>query len=313
MKTVVVDEFGELPHIAQCPVPQPAPDEIRIKMYAASINPLDWRIAGGMLKDRLPHIFPLVLGIDGMGVIDAIGESVTRFQIGDHVVGRFLFNQVGKGSFSEYQTLSQNAMLVTVPKAIFTLELASLPTAAVTAFQLCQLVNVPVGSKVMIVGAAGGVGSFATQMLARRGYQVIAVAGGKHADYLKSIGAKDIIDYHNGPVIRQLLRRHPDKGAGIIDLINNSDDFIKNLSWINEGGIAISSIHAARAGDADNIPTINFELSPDISSLKAVLHMQENGEFNNIKVRTILLEDVPASLQQSKLGQGTGKTIVTFS
>ncbi|HIE3966434.1 TPA: alcohol dehydrogenase catalytic domain-containing protein, partial [Serratia marcescens] len=115
MKTVVVDEFGELPHIAQCPVPQPAPDEIRIKMYAASINPLDWRIAGGMLKDRLPHIFPLVLGIDGMGVIDAIGESVTRFQIGDHVVGRFLFNQVGKGCFSEYQTLSQNAMLVTVP------------------------------------------------------------------------------------------------------------------------------------------------------------------------------------------------------
>ncbi|HIE3963931.1 TPA: hypothetical protein ACXNG2_002393, partial [Serratia marcescens] len=199
------------------------------------------------------------------------------------------------------------------PKAIFTLELASLPTAAVTAFQLCQLVNVPVGSKVMIVGAAGGVGSFATQMLARRGYQVIAVAGGKHADYLKSIGAKDIIDYHNGPVIRQLLRRHPDKGAGIIDLINNSDDFIKNLSWINEGGIAISSIHAARAGDADNISTINFELSPDISSLKAVLHMQENGEFNNIKARTILLEDVPACLQQSKLGQGTGKTIVTFS
>jgi NADPH:quinone reductase-like Zn-dependent oxidoreductase len=312
MKTIVVDRFGDLPHIAQCPIPQPAPDEIRVKMHAATINPMDWRIAEGMLKDRLPHVFPLVLGVDGIGIVDAVGKKVTNFRVGDHIAGRFLFKQVGSGSFAEYQTLSQNAMLLTVPQAHFRPEIATLPTAAVSAWQLSQCLKFPVGSKVAIIGAAGGVGSFATQMLARCGYQVIAIASGEHTDYLKSIGARDTIDYHNGPIVKQLLQRHPDKGAGVIDLVNGQDEFIKNLPWINENGLAISSIHAAPKANENNISTVNFEFTPNIIALQEVLKMLQDGELKTIKTRTISLEEVPVSLQQSKLGHGSGKTIVIF-
>ncbi|MGL4170663.1 NADP-dependent oxidoreductase [Morganella morganii] len=312
MKAVVVDRFGGQPYIADIPVPEPAENEVRVRIYAAGLNPLDWRIADGMLQNSLPHHFPLVLGLDGMGVIDAVGKQVSRFQPGDRVVGRFLSNEAGRGCFCEYQTLSQDGMLVTVPASQFLPELTMLPTAGVSALQIAEYMNVPAGSRIAVIGAAGGVGSFVTRILSQRGYKVIAVAGKQQTRYLKKIGAYDVIDYRNGDVLAQLYDRYPGEGAGIVDLVSGPDAFMRNLLWIADGGMALSTVHAASSENAHLVSVVNFEFSPDIAALQDMVNMQFRGETDGIRWSEITPEDIPACLQKSRKGHGTGKMIARF-
>lgn len=152
MQTVAVGVFGATPELMEIAKPVPQAGQVLVKLQASGLNPFDWRLGDGILKDKLPHSFPLVLGVDGAGVIEATGPDVRRFQAGDQGVGQFLFVRVGEGSFADYAVINEDAVLSLYPHTLAVTSAAVLPTSGITALQLCQSLDLPLGS----TGVGGG-------------------------------------------------------------------------------------------------------------------------------------------------------------
>ena len=200
MKTVALEQYGgpELLKIQEVEIPAPKENEVLIKVHAASVNPLDWRIMRanpffirfmfGLWKPKLKR-----LGADVAGVIEAKGKSVSRFQIGDSVFGEIFGS--GLGAFGEYVCVKEE-LLVRKPQGISFDEAASLPVAGLTALQgLNWFKDIQPGMKVLVNGASGGVGHFAVQVAKDMGAVVTGVCSTKNRDMVKSIGADQVIDY----------------------------------------------------------------------------------------------------------------------
>ena len=172
--------------------PTPADDEVLIKVQAASVNPLDWRMMRGgpaifRLLDRGPKMKRP--GVDVAGVVEAVGKNVTRFKPGDPVFG------AAKGSFAEY-ACGEESKLAVKPESISFEEAASIPIAGLSALQgLRDHGKIGAGSKVLINGAAGGVGIFAVQIAKLFGAEVTGVCSTRNLDFVSSLGADRVIDY----------------------------------------------------------------------------------------------------------------------
>lgn len=197
MKAILFKEYGS-PDILQfedVEKPVPEDNEVLIKVYAASANPLDWhsmrgapflaRLEFGLQKPRDPR-----LGADAAGRVEAVGKNVTQFQVGDEV-----FGDIFKGGFAEYACANEK-LLVTKPANISFEAAAAVPVAALTALQgLRDKGQIRSGQKVLINGASGGVGTFAVQIAKSYGTEVTGVCSTRNLEMVRSIGAEHVIDY----------------------------------------------------------------------------------------------------------------------
>jgi NADPH:quinone reductase-like Zn-dependent oxidoreductase len=194
MKAVVFYENGspDVLKLVEIVKPTPADDEVLIKVCAASVNPLDWRVMrGGPFLLRILARGPKMKqpGVDVAGVVEAVGKSVTRFKVGDAVFGSC------KGSFAEY-THAQESKLARKPENVTFEDAASLPVAGLTALQgLRDNGRIQPGQEVLINGASGGVGTFAVQIAKSFGAEVTGVCGTRNVEFVKSLGADRVIDY----------------------------------------------------------------------------------------------------------------------
>jgi NADPH:quinone reductase-like Zn-dependent oxidoreductase len=196
MKAIVYYRYGS-PDVLKCEEiekPTPAEDEVLIKVRAASVNPYDWhfmrgtpyfvRIPAGLLKPKDRR-----LGVDVAGWVEAVGRSVTKFKPGDEVFG------VSRGAFAEYACASESALVMKPANVTFE-QAASVPIAALTALQgLRDKGQIQPGQKVLINGAAGGVGTFAVQIAKSFGADVTGVCSTRNVEMVRSIGADRVIDY----------------------------------------------------------------------------------------------------------------------
>ena len=177
MRAITVNEYGAAPALTEMPDPRPGSGQLLIRTEAAGMNPMDRTIANGGWKAQMPASFPLILGADLAGVIEAVGEGAGRFLPGDEVFGQLLIVPLGTaGTYAEYVAVTEDAPLARLPKGLEPSIAAALPTAGVTALEIVESVEPLTSKTVLMVGAAGGVGSFATQLAANAGAQVIAVA-----------------------------------------------------------------------------------------------------------------------------------------
>src|ERR1700733_13216075 len=147
----------------ELPEPEPEPGEILVAIDAASINPMDWRVAQGALRHRMRHQFPLVLGFDGAGRVEATGPGVTRFRVGDRVHGQFWGETIGRGTFAELVTIAAQPLrgaLERIPEGLESGLAAALPTAGMTADGALAMTGCQSGQTLLIIGATGGVGVF---------------------------------------------------------------------------------------------------------------------------------------------------------
>lgn len=158
MKAIAVKQLGATPEQVEIAKPSLQPGQILVKMAAAGLNPVDWRIADGMLEGKLPHVFPLVIGTDGAGVIEAVADDVTGFSVNERVAGKFMFGIVGAGSYAEYAAIDQRAVLAKVPDEVSLTKAAAMPIAAGTALKLVEKLQLPAGATLLVVGATGGLG-----------------------------------------------------------------------------------------------------------------------------------------------------------
>lgn len=200
MKAIVFTEYGspDVLQLKEIEKPTPKDNEVLVKIQAASANPADWhimrgepflaRLTNGLRKPNNPR-----LGADLAGRVEAIGKNITQFQVGDDVFGSMLLNRMG--SFAEYVCATEESLVLKPAKLTFA-QAAAVPLAAFTALQgLRDKGQIRRGQKVLINGAAGGVGTFAVQIAKSFGAEVTGVCSTRNMEMVRSIGADHVIDY----------------------------------------------------------------------------------------------------------------------
>ena len=241
MRAYIVPEFGHAGMIEEQPVPEPAEGQVLVRVRAAGVNAADVMVRAGYLKDYMEHRFPLIPGRDFAGTVEAVGPGVTDFAPGDEVFGAADKPYQGEGSYAEYATaFAQN--VARRPDAVGVVQAAALPVAGGTALAALEALDARSGDTVAVIGAAGGVGGFVTAIGAARGLRVVGVTKGANAEYVRGLGAADVVDYTAGDIATQLRQKYPDGLAGVIDLYNDAQGAAALASVVRPGGRVVSTI-----------------------------------------------------------------------
>lgn len=193
MEAIVFEEFGgpEVLHHARVEDPYPGPGQVRVKVMAAGVNPMDYKIRRGWMEDVFATSLPAIPGAEFAGVVDRTGEGVTGVAVGDEVLG-----WSATGSYAEY-ALAEAALVAPKPAELSWPDAAALTIAANTAQRVLDELAVGAGDTLLVHGAAGAVGSVAVQLAAARGATVIGTASAANHDYLRVIGATPV-EYGEG-------------------------------------------------------------------------------------------------------------------
>ena len=308
MKAITIDEYGATPKLTDQPEPKAGVEEVLINIAAAGINPMDSMIASGMMKEFLPATFPLTLGADVAGVIEAVGDGTSRFSVGDAVFGQLMATSAG--TYAEKVAVSESAAIAQVPGGLDAVSAAAIPTAGVTALQIVDSLGSLKGKNVLLVGAAGGVGSFAAQLAANAGAHVIAVAKSDDAERLRGYGVAHTIDYTTASVPDAVRKLHPGGVDILVDLASDADAFASYAVLVTSGGTALTTRGAANT-DAlakSGVTGANFGVNVTSSDLETLAAQIVEGRITLPPVSRVALEDVV----RSNDGHGSGKTVIVL-
>ncbi|MCI4062011.1 NADP-dependent oxidoreductase [Micromonospora sp. R77] len=194
MKAIAIDAYGpaETLTLRELPDPPVGPDTVLVRVRAAGVNPVDWKVRDGHLAGALPTHFPLVPGWDAAGVVEAVGPAVTGFAVGDEVIGYVRRDDVQHGTYAELVPAPERT-LADKPVQASWVEAGGLPLAGLTAYQALQLARTGAGDTVLVHGAAGGVGHLAVQVARALGAdRVIGTASEANHDFVRSLGAEPV-------------------------------------------------------------------------------------------------------------------------
>jgi NADPH:quinone reductase-like Zn-dependent oxidoreductase len=218
MKALALTDFDSPPVITDLPIPDPGPGQVRIRVRAAALNGIDVAVSSGQMRSMVEYRFPVVIGFDGAGSVDAVGEGVTGISIGDEVLGHCtLGSELHHGTLAEQALLTADATIVK-PASLAFREAAALPLAGSAALRAVEAVDLRSGETVLIAGAGGGVGSFAIQLARATGATVIATGRPDDAQRLRRLGAADVVDYQED-VAEQVHAAHPNGVDALIDMV----------------------------------------------------------------------------------------------
>ncbi|MCE4943240.1 NADP-dependent oxidoreductase [Streptomyces noursei] len=313
MRAVAVNAFGADPQLMELPQPEPGPGEVLVRLAAAGLNPVDWKLADGMFGEAVHAKFPLVLGADGAGEVVAVGSGVRRFTVGDPVFGQFQRPDRGGGSYAEFAVADEGAIALAARSVTYATS-AAVPTAGMTAYNLVEETRIGEGRQVLIVGATGGVGTFLTQIAAGRGAEVIATARPAKAELMRTLGAAETVDHTAGPIADQVLASRPDGVDVLIDMTSDAAGFVELTRTVRDGGVAVSLIGSA---DADvltehNLRGFNFVNRPSPQLLEILAGHLDAGRLTVLVGREVPLEEAPEALAASRTGRAQGKTVLAI-
>jgi NADPH:quinone reductase-like Zn-dependent oxidoreductase len=311
MRAIAKDEFGGSVSLMNLPVPEIGADEVLIRVQAAGVNPFDWKVADGILKDEKEHHFPLIMGFDAAGVVERVGADVTSLFEGDEVYGYLSKPVMGRGSYAEY-VVSPAAIVAKKPEAVSFAEAAALPMPGLTAMDLVDAVDLRKGETVLIVGATGGVGSYAVQLAARRGARVIATARGANEAFVRELGAAETIDHSREDVIEAMLVAHPDGIEAIIDVVSDPKVLRRMARLVKKGGRIASSVYAADVEylSERGVRATNVGMQPEAWRLEELSGMVDAGEISVQLEHTFPLEEAREALEVSRTGHVRGKIVL---
>ncbi|MCW3465717.1 NADP-dependent oxidoreductase [Chitinophaga nivalis] len=317
MKAVAVAAFKEHPVVMDLPKPAVRPGTVLVKVIAAGINPFDWKMTDGIMNDgKIPHQFPLIMGVDGAGIVEEVGAGVTRFKTGDQIYGQFIHMPIGEGSYAEYAIVPETASVTQTPASISAIAAAAVPTAGMTAQQLLETLALPAGATLLVNGATGGVGSFVTQLAAAQQLQVIATVGDEAAAArMKGLGAAYTINYQQAPLLQQVQDLFPQGIDGLIDLVSDAAGFNSYVALVKPGGAAATTVFVADEAvlAAKNIRGGNFETKGSAASLEQLSQAIDKGSLKVPVENEIRLEEAPEAIAHSREGKGRGKTVIVIN
>jgi NADPH:quinone reductase-like Zn-dependent oxidoreductase len=315
MKAVRIHAFGgpEVLKMEEVARPVPAADELLIRVYASGVNPVDWSIREGGNEVLRPYLqLPMTLGWDAAGIVEELGSEVTAFQQGDAVYGQPSFP--GDGSYAEYCVVKAKQFALK-PQNIGFNEAAGVPLAGLTAWTaLFEQGRLQFGQRIVILGASGGVGSFAVQFAKAKGAYVIGTASGSNLEYVKQLGADEVFDYQTKNL--EELVRDVDVVLEASPLRNNADR-LKAVAVLKEGGTLVSvnvdvpfSEEVLAALSRKNATS---ELSANQARQEWLVEIAQLIEAGQVKVfisRTFPLDQVAEAHRESQTWHVRGKLIL---
>jgi NADPH:quinone reductase-like Zn-dependent oxidoreductase len=283
--------------VQNVPVPEPAAGQVRVKVHAASVNPVDWKLAARAAPGESS-----TPGRDFAGVIDAVGPSVTKWKVGDAVIG------VGAGAYAEYMVASADAIAAKPTKMSFA-EASGMGVVAETAWRaVVTVADVQKGQRVLIHGGAGGVGSSAVQIAKARGAYVIATASARNHDFLKSIGADETIDYRSA--------KFEDKVKNLDVVVNtvDADTNARSVGVLKPGGILVSVVGPAPA-EACTAAKIRCAETGKVNGqlLAPVVELANAGKFHISVEKRMSLADAAKAWTESRDGHVRGKIVLDIA
>ncbi|WP_405705475.1 NADP-dependent oxidoreductase [Streptomyces sp. NBC_00069] len=307
MKAAVIDQYGQVRdvvRVADVPVPAVGPRDVLIEVRAAGVNPVDHLIVKGFLSAGAPT-GPLVIGNELAGVVAEVGGEVTRFAVGDEVFAR-VDPRVG-GAFAEYVAVDQS-LVATKPSGLTFEEAASLPLVALTALQaLTEQADVRAGTRVLIHGAAGGVGSAAVQIAKQLGAEVVATASAGSVELVRELGADRVIDYRAEKF---------DEIVSDVDVVLDTiggETQERSFGVLKPGGtlVSIVPIPDAEAKQAQwNVRARSFYMRPHGEQLAHLAGLVESGQLRPILETVFPLDEASEALQKVERGGARGKTVI---
>ncbi len=306
MKAVRIHQYGgpEVLKYEDAPRPQPGPGEVLIRVHATSVNPVDWKVREGHLREMMKYTLPLIPGWDVSGVVESIGAGVMRLKTGDEVYGRPDISR--NGAYAEYIAVRESEVALK-PKSLDHAHAAAIPLAALTAWQaLFDAAKLAAGQTVLIHGAAGGVGTFAVQFAKLKGARVIATASKKNHDFLRSLGAAEVIDYNT---------------TKFEDVVHNVDAVLDTItgetmerSWqvLKKGGILVSILQppSAEKAAAHGVRCAHVFVQPSVAQLDEIAGLVDSGKIKPIIERVYPLSEARAAQDSNQGGHTRGKVVL---
>ncbi len=303
MKAVVITEYGsnDVVHLVDIDKPSPGAGEVLVKVHAAGVNPIDWKIRGGA-GERMGMPLPIRLGGEFVGTIEALGPGVHSFGHGEAV-----FGMVHTGAFAEY-TLAKADNIVRKPSGLDFIQAAALPLAGTTAWQaLFDEAGLSAGQRLLVTGGSGGVGSLAVQFAKAKGAHVTAVASARNAQFVRDLGADAFIDYTSGPF---------EEAASDVDVVLDTvggETFQRAFKTLRKGGFMVTVV-AFPVDEAER-----FEVSvkrsftvPSALSLSAIADLVEAGKVTPHIDTVLPLAEIRQALALSEAGRARGKIVLTM-
>jgi NADPH:quinone reductase-like Zn-dependent oxidoreductase len=308
MRAVAQDAFGSPPTLHDLPTPTPGPGEVLIRIQASSVNGFDLAVASGMIKGYMEHQFPLVLGRDFAGTVEATGPEAARFAVGDQVFGVVLKSVLHDGAFGEYVTMPEAYGVTKIPDGLDMTNAGALGLAGTAALMSVEAVAPVAGETVLISGATGGVGAYAIQMCVSRGATVIATAKpGEEADFVRELGAATTVDY-TGDVVGAVRSECPDGVDALIHLAGDASQVADALK--SAGRLASTLILAPDAFAGRPITATGIAGDPSVARLDRLAEDAAAGRLRIMIQRTYSLEQIPQAFADFAAGT-IGKLAVT--
>jgi NADPH2:quinone reductase len=243
MRAIAIEAYGgpERLQVMELPIPQIGPDDVLIRVRAAGVNPADISFREGGYAQRMPLNFPLIMGSDFAGTVAQVGEQVTTVRVDAQVYG-IVFS---RGSYAEYLRVSAAGEFAARPSSLDAVHAAALPMVGMTALGAIDTAALTAGEVLLIVGGAGGIGSFAIQMAARQGDHVIATARSENQEYVRSLGASETIDYTQGDVVEAMRASHPGGIDAVLDVVTRQPAALAHTAQaLRAGGRLLSTVYA---------------------------------------------------------------------
>ena len=312
MKAIAVNDWGgrdalELLDIEPPPV---APDGVLIRVRAASLNPVDYKVREGYLAGAFPFHFPVILGWDASGVVEEVGPAVTWFKPGDPVYGYCRRHELEYGTYAEFTTVPEG-FLAHMPDGLSFEEAAALPLAALTAHQSLDRLGLRGGENLFITGGAGGVGHIAIQLANARGARAIASGSPSSFDFIRSLGAEPV-DYHD-PAHPERVKEltHGGGADAAFDLIGGEEQE-QAFAALRQGGRLVSIATPPRKREHCETGYVfvrpsGYDLGEHITPL-----VHEGGLRPHISA-TFPLEHAAAAHELLEDGHVRGKIVLTIS
>jgi NADPH:quinone reductase len=304
MKAFMLDSFGATPGLRNdIPEPDAGDNELVVQVRASSVNPVDVFIAAGGMQQMVEHEFPITLGRDFAGVVEEVGSGVGDYDVGDEVFGFVLHANpaVHDGSWAELITVPDD-LVAAKPESVDPAHAGAAPLAGIAAIMAFEALAPVDGAPVLVVGAAGGVGSFFVQLAAAEGADVIAPALPEDHDYLRALGVSELID-RNGDVAAEIRESHSTGVDAILDLVSPTPD----TSLLKDGGRLASTLGAAGEGPE----RFNIVAEPTRANLERLAQLLDSGALRvsiqrsyDLREAGDALQALPTTHTRGKLGLG---------
>ncbi|WP_198597815.1 quinone oxidoreductase family protein [Blastococcus atacamensis] len=308
MRAYVLPAEGAAPAFAEIEVPEPADDEVQVRVTASSVNPHDVMVASGAAARYMTYRYPVVLGSDVAGVVEAVGDGVHDLTPGQRVFGLVRELVAARGSFGELVAVPRD-WLAAVPDGVTEAAAGALGLAALTALRCVEAIAPTTDEVVLVNGATGGVGSYAVQMLVARGATVVATARpGEEEKHVRDMGATEVVDWSTGDLAERVRSMQPAGVAAVIDLVNRDRGVLTALAAgvLAPGGRVASTGHAADADALSGFRTVNVRAEADRAAMALLGELAGSGRLRAPVTRTFRMDEIDsafAALRDGALGK----------